>query len=276
MGSATPDISKGNIVRNGKLSFSSAGYQASHRILFFNTLIKLRCYPKISIWIVMASFIILLNNCSNDKASEPISSLNTTGFTFFDLGADSLLSSQIRKHLENRLGSEAISHRTTIDLSIHSPGFLETYFPHLNQINKKLNWPPRDRVEHNITKLMYRYVNAKNLPFKYVELFFSNYNGEPLFFRIHAGSDGAPMIDTLKRKYGSSQQIIWSQNKGETLYWKDKKDILTASSAKDRYGRSEYLFCIFYTANLEKVIEKEKIEQKAKEEKIQNAGDTAF
>lgn len=225
---------------------------------------------------VMAFLIMALCNCSNDKASEPVALANVEGFTFFDLGSNSQLSDQVRNHLENRLGSEAIAQRSTIDLSIHFPEFLKTYFPNLDQLNNKLNWPPRERVEHNITKLMYRYVNSKKLPFDYVELFFSNYTGKPLFFRIRAGIKGASTIDILKEKYGSYQQIQWPKNEGQTLFWKDKKDILTASSTLDRYDRPEYLFCIFYAANLEKLVKKEEIEQTAREDKIKNAGEEAF
>jgi hypothetical protein len=226
--------------------------------------------------LILALSLFFLFACSNDNSRVPSESSNLEGFTFFNLGSESLLSDQIRDNLENHLGSEAIARRATLDLSIHSPDFLNQYFPHLEALNTKLNWPPRERVEHNITKLMYRYASKNELPFKYVELFFSNYSGKPLFFRIFASSKGDSTIEALKGKYGTPKEILWSENNFKTLFWQKQKDVLTASLIKNRYDQSEYLFCIFYVKNLEELVEKEKIEQKAKEEKIEDAGRSVF
>jgi len=220
--------------------------------------------------------LLLMSACSNDTSKVSSESSNLEGFTFFNLGSDSLLSDQVRNNLEDHLGSEAITRQTTLDLSIHTSDFLKEYFPYLEGLNKKLNWPPRERVEHNITKLMYRYAVKNELPFKYVELFFSNYSGKPLFFRIYASSKGDSTIEALKKKYGTPKEILWSDNNFKTLFWQKQKDVLTASLTQNRYDRSEYLFCIFYVKNLENLVGLEKIEQKAKEEKIEDAGKTAF
>lgn len=223
-----------------------------------------------------ALFIFALSACSTDTSKEPPQPTTKEGFTFFDIGSNSLLTNQVRKQLEGRLGSEAIERRTTIDLSIHSPDFLKNYFPHLHDLNKKLNWPPRERVEHNVTKLMYRYADKNKLPFSKVELFFSDYTTNPLFFRIHAGPKGEPILQTLKKKYGPSVEIQWSQHNGKTFFWQKQKDVLTVSLSRNRYDRPEYLFCIFYVDNLEGLLEKERIERKVREEKIKDAGKIAF
>jgi hypothetical protein len=101
-------------------------------------------------------------------------------FTFFELGSNSVLSKAVRKNLAARLGRDAIEHRSVLDLEINYPGFLKAHFPHLDQLNQKLNSPPRERIEHNTIKLMYRYAQNKNVPFDYVELIFSNYTQTPM------------------------------------------------------------------------------------------------
>jgi hypothetical protein len=217
--------------------------------------------------------ITLSSACSSDTPKESKKTSSTNGFTFFDLGSNSPLSDHVRNNLEDRLGSEAIEHRSTIDLSIHYSDFLKTYFPHLDELNNELNWPPRERVEHNITKLMYRYAP---LPFTYVELYFSDDTGEPLFFRIHASAKGASLLEALKKKYGTPKEIKWPKTDEFTLYWQKQNGILTVSKAQNRFEKPEYLFCIYYVKNIEKLIKTENIRRKAKEEKIKNAGKTAF
>jgi hypothetical protein len=123
---------------------------------------------------------------------------------------------------------------------------------------------------------MYRYAAKNELPFKYVELFCSNDFGKPLFFRIHANSKGDSTMKALKKKYGTPKEILWSDNDFKTLFWQERKDVLTASLTQDRYGRSEFLFCIYYVKNLENLVKLEKIRQRAEEEKVENAGKTAF
>jgi hypothetical protein len=226
--------------------------------------------------ILILVLLFMLSSCSNNNPQASPKSEEMDGFTFFGLGQNSLLSGQVRDNLEDHLGSEAITARSTIDLSIHSPKFLKDNFPHLYALNSELNWPPNERIEHNITKLMYRYATKNELPFDYVELFFSNFSQKPLFFRIHATSKGDFTVNTLKKKYGPPQQIIKSEKAFQTLFWRKEKDVLTASLVKDRYDRLEYLFCIFYAKNLENLVKREKIERKDQVKKIEDAGKTAF
>jgi hypothetical protein len=233
-------------------------------------------HSRISVTILILCLLFAISSCSKDNPQASPKTGDMDGFTFFGLEQSSLLSDQVRDNLEDHLGSEAIAARSTIDLSIHPPNFLKNNFPGLYALNTQLNWPPNERIEHNITKLMYRYATKNELPFNYVELFFSNFSKKPLFFRIHANSRGKFTVDTLKKKYGTPQQIIRSEKDLQTLYWRKEKDILTASLAKDRFDRPEYLFCIFYTNNIENLVEKEKIERKDKVKKIEDAGKTAF
>ncbi len=226
--------------------------------------------------ILLLISLISLAACSGDRSKESMTTAPPEGFTFFELGSNSILSDQTRDRLKERLGSEAIERRGTIDLSIHSSEFLKRYFPHLDQLNRKLNWPPRERVEHNITKLMYRYASKNQLPFNYVELFFSGYTRKPVLFRIHASAKGADLIEPLKEKYGTPQEIPWSETGERTLFWQKQSDVFTVSQTRNRFGETEYLFCIFHVVNIEKLIERERNAQESGAEKIKNSGKTAF
>jgi hypothetical protein len=231
---------------------------------------------KTSVTILILAILTVMSSCSNDNPQASSKSEEMDGFTFFGLGQNSLLSDLVRDNLEDHLGSEAITARSTIDLSIPPLNFLKDNFPHLYALNKELNWPPNERVEHNITKLMYRYATRNELPFDYVELFFSNFSQKPLFFRIHANSKGDFTMNTLKKKYGPPQQIKRPDKDFQTLFWRKEKDVLIASLIKDRFDRPEYLFCIFYAKNIENLVQREKIERKDKVKKIEDAGKTAF
>ncbi len=213
---------------------------------------------KANIFIIfIISVLLSIQSCSNKNNPQKNEPESPESFTFFDLGANSILSTSLREKLNKRLGSESVEGRTTIDLSIHYPKFLKKYFPELESLNKDLNWPPRERVEHNITKIMYRYAIKKGLPFTYVELFFANDSGKPLLFRIYANEKGASLMETLKDKYGPFQEIKWSDKGEKTLFWKRHQDILTASLAKNRHENTEFLYCIYYVNNINNYLKKE-------------------
>ena len=122
------------------------------------------------------------------------------GFAFFDLGANSHYSSAVRRKLGEKLGSDAISRQNVIDLTIYSRAFFKKYFPQLFNLNRQLNFPEGQRIEHNTTKLMYRYARLKETPFINVMLYFSNDTGKPLFFKISAGPGAAAIVETIKEK----------------------------------------------------------------------------
>jgi len=214
--------------------------------------------------------------CSRDEPRTQSKPSETEGFTFFDLGADSQYSHSIRQDLRQKLGSDAVSQKNTMDLSIHSPGFLEEHFPALAELNQRLNWPPRRRVEHDTTKLVYRYAKKQNTPFTYVELFFSDDTQKPLFFRITAGAEGAAIMETILKKYGPPQEIEWGQGGGRTLFWEEGRDVFVASSFRNQRDDLEYLLCIYFVDNLEEMLRAEEARRLAEEERIRKAGKSAF
>jgi hypothetical protein len=214
--------------------------------------------------------------CSRDEPSPQNKPSGTQGFTFFDLGANSQYSDSIRRDLRQKLGSDAISQKNTMDLSIHYQGFLEEHFPALAELNQRLNWPPRQRVEHDTTKLTYRYARKQNTPFTYVELFFSDDTRKPLFFRITAGPEGAPIADTILKKYGPPQEFEWGQKEGRTLFWKEGRDVFVVSSFRNSRNDLEYLLCIYFVDNLEEMLRAEEASSLVKEDRIRRAGKSAF
>lgn len=227
------------------------------------------------IWPV-AILLFLNYGCNNENSKTPSHSEVIKGFAFFDLSANSHYSSTVRRKLGEKLGSDAISRQNVIDLAIYSNAFFKKHFPQLFELNRQLNLPEGERIEHNTTKLMYRYARLKETPFNDVTLYFSNDTGKPLFFKISAGPDAAAIVETIKKKYGKPEQFEWQDKDGQTIFWKDHKDFFVVSSTKDRLGNPEYLFCIYYVNNLEEMLEMEKTGKLTKQEKIREAGEAAF
>ena len=227
------------------------------------------------LWIIGILGILALS-CSDEKPESRTETDPPQGFTFFDLGANSKYSRSVRNRLSEKLGSDAISQKNTIDLSIHYKGFLEKWFSGLADLNRRLNWPAGQRVEHNTTKLMYRNALMKNTPFIYVELFFSDDTMKPLLFRIVAGPDGDPILDTIREKYGPPKEFQWKQKVGTTQFWEDGHNVFITSAYKNRRDTPEYLFCIYYVDNLEEMLTAEEARREADDTRIRKAGESAF
>jgi len=223
------------------------------------------------------TFIILtlpvLMSCSDrqEPAETTPVPAKAESFTFFDLGINTKLTNHGRKELENKLGRDAIEHRSVIDLEINYRGFLKKYFPNLDELNRLLNFPPGERVEHNTVKLMYRYAQKQNVPFKYVELVFSGYTKTPLLFKITFRKDEADIVKTLETKYGRPEVIDWQEENGTSMFWKKNTDFLIVSLVPDQFGRHEYHIVIYYVDNL-----KQLVATKTKEQERAKSGKTAF
>lgn len=223
--------------------------------------------------------IAVLISCSDsqdlDDAAAP-AVVMPESFTFFDLGINSRLSNKVRDELGDILGRDAIEQRSLMDLEINYKGFLENYFPGLNELNRKLNFPPGERVEHNTVKLMYRYALKKNVPFDYVELVFSNYTRAPLLFRINFREDNAGIVSTLESKYGQPQVVSWKEENGRSMYWMKNDDFLIVSLVPDQFGNPRYQIVIYFVKNLEQLIDTEKKERQEKSLERTRSGKTAF
>lgn len=197
-------------------------------------------------------------------------------FTFFDLGANTRLNRGIRKRLADHLGSDAIEKRGLIDLTLQPAGLLESGFQTLRALHHSLNGEVRARIEHNVTRLTYRYPWQQNTPFKFVQLVFSNYNAKPLYFRIILKKEGAAIIDTIREKYGTPGRADSGSLPVSVLYWEKNTDYLIVSELKDRFGDPEYHVMICYANNLRLLIATEKTEAERRERQLRQAGKTAF
>jgi hypothetical protein len=223
-------------------------------------------------------FVPALLSCgdSREPAEKEPPSADTESFTFFDVGRTTKFSEQIRDDLREKLGRDAIESRSVLDLEINYRGFLKKYFPQLDALNRQLNFPPRERVDHNTVKLMYRYAQKQNVPFDYVELVFSNYTKIPIIFKIHFKNDEADIIETLKKKYGDPATVDWKENNGKSLFWKKDNDFLILSLVPDQFGSHEYQIVIYYVDNLKQLIETERKEKEERERQRSKTGEKAF
>jgi hypothetical protein len=227
--------------------------------------------------LLMAVLAVLPAACGEKDTTETRTEKSAReSFTFFELGSNSVLSKAVRKELADRLGRDAIERRSVLNLETNYPGFLKAHFPRLDQLNQKLNSPPRERIEHNTVKLMYRYAQKKNVPFDYVELVFSGYTQTPVLFRIHFKKDESNIIKTLKEKYGSPRTIEWKETTGTTFYWTKADDELMVSLVPDQFGDSEYQIVIYFTENLNQIIHTEETEKEAREQQRAKSGKSAF
>jgi hypothetical protein len=209
----------------------------------------------------------LLSACSKQEPKGASGSeAQTKGFTFLDLGANTKVTDAVRDRLEQRLGSEAIVRHTIIDLDAEAPGFLAAHFSDLAELNRKLNWPPRERVEHAVTQLTYRYIDPAELPFEKVVLLFADPTGLPVLLNAYAGEAGASLLPPLKEKYGPPQEITWRGR--HTQVWTQGQDRLLFTAWRDQYDRPRYTIDIYYTANLKRLL---KIEQKDKTKQGEDA-----
>jgi len=226
--------------------------------------------------IVLIPFLLSCSDSREPDDSTAPAAVMPESFTFFDLGINSRLNKKVRQELGNKLGRDAIEQRSIMDLEINYKGFLNDYFPDLNELNQRLNFPPGERVEHNTVKLMYRYAQKKNVPFEYVELVFSNYTKAPILFRINFREDEAGIIKTLETKYGQPQVVSWQEENGQSMYWMKNGDFLIISLVPDQFGNPTYQIVIYFVKNLEQLIATEKGERKEKSLERTQSGKKAF
>lgn len=203
--------------------------------------------------------VLLISPACKDKqtAPPPVHRVESDSFTFLGLNDQTRITDELRKSLQEKLGPEAYATRSTIDLEIHGQGFMASYFPEIDAMNRQLNYPARGRVEHDAIRLTYRYARKKNTPLDFVRLIFSGNTGEPLFFYIRTTLEGPEFLDTLTEKYGAPASIDWTDGKGRSHYWKKNKDYLIVSETTTRIGTPEFHFGFYFSDNIHAYLEKE-------------------
>ena len=133
---------------------------------------KPKIIKTISFFVIIINLILFSVSCGDKQETAPPQPApeHSDSFTFFDIGKNTIITGNVRDRLNKILGDDAIEPRNIIDLEINYKGFLKEYFADIDKLNKKLNSPLGERVEHNTVKLMYRYMQSKNVSFDYVEL----------------------------------------------------------------------------------------------------------
>ena len=226
---------------------------------------------------LIISFLLLLS-CSDDRdkgdSSEPPAV--QIGFTFFELGKNTVLTKSVRNNLNDKLGRDAIERRSILDLEVNYRGFLNDYLPDLDKLNRKLNFPPGERVEHNTVKLMYRYARKKEVPFDLVELVFSDYSQKPILFKISFKADEGNTVEALKERYGLPESINWQKENGRSMVWKKAGDTLILNFIPNRFGGYDHQIVIYFTESLQQLIEMERKEKEARELQRAKTGKKAF
>jgi len=250
------------------------------RSAFMPQQINIFCrFAKGTLFVPAICMLMLFFLSCGDKGESPDDQnipLQPESFTFFDLGANSRLSQKVRDDLDQRLGHTSVANRGIMDLEINYDGFLKQHFPVLDDLNRNLNFPPGERIEHNVLKLMYRYARKKNTPFDYVELVFSEYAQVPLLFRIDFKKDEANIVQTLKSKYGEPRLIDWKVNDGQSLYWEKNADFLIVSLVPDQFGEPEYQIRFFFVKNINVLLETERAEKEKGSGQRAKSGKKAF
>jgi len=240
--------------------------------------VKLKIVKTISFFVILFMLIFLSVSCGDKEETglpRPAPE-QSDSFTFFDIGKNTIISGNVRERLNKTLGDDAIERRNILDLEINYKGFLKEYFTDLDKLNKKLNSPLGERVEHNTVKLMYRYMQNKNVSFDYVEVVYSEYTRRPVLIKIHFKKDGLNTIETLKQKYGAPESINWGGETSKSLYWKKSNDLLILSYVPDQFGKPKFQIIIYFKNALEKLLKDEQEEKEKTRREQTKSGKTAF
>ncbi len=185
------------------------------------------------------------------EPSAPTPAVEGEGISFFGIGRDSRYSEATRRELARLLGREAIERRSLLDLEIHSRGFLRDHLPEIDRLQRRLNDPPGERVDHEVTRLMFRYARQAGAPFDLVDLIFDGPTGKPLLFRMRFRRDEAGTVASLRERYGEPEVVPWKNEPGESWLWRRGEDLLVLSFVPDQFGQSVHRVDIYFVANLE-------------------------
>ncbi|MEJ5360332.1 MAG: hypothetical protein WHT06_16865 [Desulfobacterales bacterium] len=181
----------------------------------------------------------------------PAAAVEGEGISFFGIGRDSRYSEATRRELARVLGREAIERRSLLDLEIHFRGFLRDHLPEIDRLHRRLNDPPGERVDHEVTRLTYRYARQAGAPFDLVDLIFDGPSGKPLLFRMRFRRDEAGTVAALRERYGAPEVLPWKGEPGESWLWRRGEDLLVLSFVPDQFGQPAHRIDIYFVTNLE-------------------------
>ncbi|MCG6892316.1 MAG: hypothetical protein LJE65_01820 [Desulfobacteraceae bacterium] len=234
-------------------------------------------YPVVACLWLAAVLLAGVAACTSDSetATAPEQEGGAASFTFLNLGVNTPLNDAVRKNLESHLGDGYAETRAPVDLTLRPRGLLESRIPKLYALHRRFISDVGHRVEHNITRITYRYPRREGTPFVFVRTVFSNYNHLPLYFRITMNEAGASVVEKLRDKYGKPDTISMPGAE-EVFHWEKNGDALVVSRMTNRLGNPEYDVMFYFVKNLTDLLATEETERLRKEEKLRKAGETAF
>jgi hypothetical protein len=228
--------------------------------------------------VVTASLIALTRSRRDIEIAAPADTApaSSGGFTFFDVRRTTVLDRDLRDRLSEALGSDAIAHATPIDLTIVDQAFMQAHLPEVYRLNQRLNPPLGERREHPTTRLTYLRAESRAMPFRSIELVFSNLNGRPLYFIIAPSEDFSDTIATLTAKYGPPHEIEAADRAAPVRIWEREGDYLVATRFRRRNGRPSQDLRIYFMENLRQLADSEAQARREQDRNTRKAGERAF
>jgi hypothetical protein len=232
---------------------------------------------RVALGLALALAVLGLAACGDGGAPQGAAPPRTgvESFTFLGMGRETELSDRLRGDLAEKLGNAAVEQRGTIDLEAGAPGLLDDRLPEVAALHRRLNSPPGERVEHDRTRLMYRYARSKEAPFDLVELAFDPQTHRPLFFRMRFKKDDTGMLAALREKHGPPA-VDAASDEGRTLVWRKEGDALLVAIVPDQFGNPVHHVAIYFTENLQRRIAAEQAQAAQKAKEKQHSGTSAF
>lgn len=225
----------------------------------------------LTLWLAVSLFVA---GCGNSE--REVQPSKAGGFTFLEMGSDTIYSKALRSKLKEILDSGAIITQTPIELNLMAPDFLADYFPELETLNRQFNRAGEARVEHDTILLYHRHARRKAQPFDVVELLFNQSTGQPLYFKIKTDTAGEKLVDAMETKHGEPTILELNDRQGKIYTWQYQDDRLVMVREIDRRNNVKFHIGIYYVAHLNALLKKE-LEQIEKEREAgRKAGEQAF
>ena len=223
---------------------------------------------------VWLATLLLLTGCGDREPEIPPSTAG--GFTFLEMGSDTVYSKALRKKLKGVLDSGGIITRTPIDLNLMAPDFLADYFPELDALNRQFNRAGEARVEHDTILLYHRHARRKAQPFDVVELLFNQSTGQPLFFKIRTDVAGEELVAAMQTKHGDPTIVELNDRPGKIYSWQYQADRLVMVREIDRRNNVKFHIGIYYVDHLNALLKAELEAIEKEREARRKAGERAF
>jgi len=189
------------------------------------------------------------------QENEPVQvSRVPESFQFMNIGANTIIDSEVRNRLRANLGSDAGDRNSTIDMELKYDGFLKAYYPDLANLNQRLNVNDVVRKEYPATKLAFRNTQRRSALFDYVELIFDHTSGCPLLIKMIAKKEISELIEAIKDKYGPPKRIALLDGKSWSLSWRKNNDVFVIARIIGRNNQAQYHMMIVYTNRLEQLL----------------------